>query len=69
VSVDLAGLDGQIDSYLDQVETGLAERPDVAELVEQIEAAQPVETLGAAEDLPSGDDLAQEIERFLRDEG
>lgn len=69
VDVDVTVLDEQIDSYMDQVETGLAERPDVAELVQQLEASLPPETLGDAADLPSGDDLAQEIERFLRDEG
>jgi predicted ATP-grasp superfamily ATP-dependent carboligase len=62
IHVDLRGLDEQIDSYLEQVETGLAERPDVASLVTQIEEA------AGPEDLPSGDDLAREIERFLRDE-
>ncbi len=62
VHIELDGLDGQIDDYLQQVETGLAERPDVAALVTQLEdAADP-------EELPSGDDLAREIERYLRDE-
>jgi hypothetical protein len=63
VHVDLQGLDDQIDSYLEQVESGLAERPDVAALVTQLEEA------AGPEELPSGDDLAREIERFLRDEG
>ena len=62
-TVDLRGLDEQIDSYLEQVESGLADRPDVAALVTQLEEA------AGPEDLPSGDDLAREIERFLRDEG
>ena len=69
VSVDLTGLDEQIDPYIEQVEEGLAERPDVADLVSQLEAAQEPESLGTEADLPTGDDLAQEIERFLRDEG
>ncbi|MGZ4676056.1 MAG: PAC2 family protein [Acidimicrobiia bacterium] len=68
VSVDLSGLDAQIGSYLEQVESGLAERPDVAELVTQLEAAQSPEQLGDEGELPSGDDLAREIERYLRDE-
>jgi len=63
VAVDLDGLDEQIDSYLEQVESGLADRPDVAQLVTQLEEA------AGPEELPSGDDLAREIERFLRDEG
>ena len=63
VRVDLRGLEEQIDSYLDQVESGLADRPDVAALVTQLEEA------AGPEELPTGDDLAREIERFLRDEG
>lgn len=62
VHVDLRGLDDQTESYLEQVESGLAERPDVAALVTQLEEA------AGPEELPSGDDLAREIERFLRDE-
>lgn len=63
ITVDLHGLDEQTDSYNEQVESGLSERPDVAALVRQLEEAS------GPEDLPSGDDLAREIERFLRDEG
>jgi predicted ATP-grasp superfamily ATP-dependent carboligase len=66
VHVDLDDIDEQIESYLEQVESGLAERPDVAALVTQIEEAEPLPDAG---ELPSGDALAQEIERFLRDEG
>lgn len=62
VQVALRALDEQSDAYLEKVEEGLADRPDVAELVRRLDAsAGPV-------DLPSGDDLAREIERFLRDE-
>ncbi len=62
IQVDTHGLDDQTAEYNEQVETGLAERPDVAALVRQIEEAS------GPEDLPSGDDLAREIEQFLRDE-
>ncbi len=62
VQVDLRGLEGQIEPYLGQVESGLAERPDVASMVAQLEEAE------GPEELPSGEDIAREIERFLRDE-
>jgi predicted ATP-grasp superfamily ATP-dependent carboligase len=60
VEVDLAPLDGPIDEYAARVEQGLAERPDVAELVTAIEeqTVSPVD----------GDELAAEIERFLREQ-
>lgn len=60
VSVDLSLLDDQAGTYADKVEEGLADRPDVAELVRAIEE-QSVEDV-------SGDALAAEIERFLREQ-
>jgi proteasome assembly chaperone (PAC2) family protein len=60
LALDLGGLDEQSDAYARRVEEGLADRPDVVEVIEAIEA-------GEAE-LPSGDELASEIERFLRDQ-
>jgi proteasome assembly chaperone (PAC2) family protein len=61
IEVDLHSLDEQSDVYAEKVEEGLSERPDVAEMVLQLEAH-------GDDDLPSGEDLAREIERFLRDE-
>jgi predicted ATP-grasp superfamily ATP-dependent carboligase len=60
VAVDVQSLDTQAEEYTARVEEGLAERPDVAELVTAIED-QPG-------DEPSAEDLADEIERFLRDQ-
>jgi proteasome assembly chaperone (PAC2) family protein len=60
VQVDLSELDEQAESYTEKVEEGLSERPDVAQLVEAIEAESTEEV--------SGDALAAEIERFLRDQ-
>lgn len=60
VRVDLSLLDDEADTYSDKVEEGLAERPDVAELVRVIEEE--------ATDDVSGDTLAAEIERFLREQ-
>jgi predicted ATP-grasp superfamily ATP-dependent carboligase len=60
VAVDLSGLDDQADSYAEKVEEGLAERPDVADLVRAIEEE-------SSEDV-SGDEIAAEIERFLREQ-
>ncbi len=62
VTVDIEPLEEQADAYTARVEEGLAERPDVAELVTAIE-----EQTGGERDV-SGDGLADEIERFLRDQ-
>jgi predicted ATP-grasp superfamily ATP-dependent carboligase len=60
VDIDLSELDADADSYAAKVEEGLAERPDVAELVTAIESETEEEV--------SGDAIAAEIERFLRDQ-
>ncbi len=60
VESDLDALDDACESYVEKVEEGLADRPDVAELVEAIESEHPP--------LPTADELASEIERFLRDQ-
>lgn len=58
IEVDLAPLDRDVERYAVKVEAGLADRPDVAELVQAIEIEHP--------SIPSGDELADEIEQFLR---
>jgi proteasome assembly chaperone (PAC2) family protein len=58
IECDLRELEEEADGYVDKVEAGLADRPDVAELVRAIEAEHP--------EIPDGDDLVSEIEKFLR---
>jgi hypothetical protein len=65
VSVDLEGLDAQVAAYEHRVEEGLSDRPDVLEVIDAIEAGEDEVD---ESDLPSGDELASEIERFLRDQ-
>ena len=65
LAVDLEGLDDQADAYARRVEEGLADRPDVVEVITAIEEGD--DDVDEAE-LPSGDELASEIERFLRDQ-
>jgi len=63
IETELSGLDSQADEYLRRVEEGLSERPDVAEMVRNIEASED------SGEVPTGDELASEIERFLREQG
>ncbi|MDQ1431455.1 MAG: hypothetical protein QOF40_2057 [Actinomycetota bacterium] len=63
VAVDLEALDEQAQAYVERVEEGLTDRPDVVEVIRAIEAGEAED-----EELPSGDELASEIERFLRDQ-
>jgi proteasome assembly chaperone (PAC2) family protein len=59
VSVELSTLDEQAQAYISRVDDGIADRPDVLEAIREIES-------GTEQPLPSGDELASEIERFLR---
>ena len=68
LSLDVEGLDQQADAYARRVEEGLAERPDVVEVISAIEAGEIDEVDDDDVELPSGDELASEIERFLRDQ-
>ena len=69
LAVDFDGLDEQASSYASRVEDGLTDRPDVVEVIDAIEAGEDDEDDEVDEsDLPSGDELASEIERFLRDQ-
>ena len=62
VQVDLTALDEQTQAYVHRVDGGLSDRPDVAEIVRAIEA----DSGDDEPQLPSGDELASELERFLR---
>jgi proteasome assembly chaperone (PAC2) family protein len=64
-ALDLEGLDDQASAYARRVEEGLADRPDVVEVITAIEEGE--DEVDESE-LPSGDELASEIERFLRDQ-
>lgn len=69
VTVDLTELEEQAVVYIQRVEQGLSERPDVVEVIRAIEDADDdpgIDADLAEGELPSGDELASEIERFLR---
>ncbi len=73
IAVDLTELEESAVEYIQRVESGVAERLDVLEAIRAIEDADDsVEddllAPGPLDDdeLPSGDELASEIERFLR---
>jgi proteasome assembly chaperone (PAC2) family protein len=62
--VDTAELEAAAALHRTQIDEAVTEHPDAAEMVHALEAH--VDAGGAAEDLPTGDDMAAEIERFLR---
>ncbi len=64
LTVDTGALATQETSYVEGIDEGLVERPDVAQILSEIEAADTGEDA-----IPSGDEIASEIERFLRGQG
>ena len=62
VEVETTELEAAAKDHLEQVEQAIRERPQIAEFVEQIRGL--VEQ-GADERIPSGDEIAAELERFL----
>jgi hypothetical protein len=61
VEIPLAELEDEADAQRARLDAAVAADDDVRELLERMEQSDD-------EELPSGDDLAAEIERFLRDQ-
>lgn len=61
IEVRLRSLDDHIDDYHERVEESLGDQPELAEAIRSMEE-------GREESIPSGDELASEIERYLRDQ-
>src|SRR5215210_9506824 len=68
VAVEASGLEEEADSYESQVSRAVAANPEIRELVTRLEAEQS-EQLEIEEDIPSGDTLARDFERYLRQQG
>jgi predicted ATP-grasp superfamily ATP-dependent carboligase len=62
--VDTTELEAAAKIHLEQVAEAVAEHPEAADMVRALEAH--VDAGGPDESLPSGEDIAAEIERFLR---
>jgi proteasome assembly chaperone (PAC2) family protein len=65
IDVNVAELEQAADEYSEQVSEAVASDADTAAYVEELE--RRVDMLSAEDDLPSGDSLAAELTRFLRE--
>jgi proteasome assembly chaperone (PAC2) family protein len=65
IEVDVAELEQAADEYSEQVTEAVSADADTAAYVEELE--RRVDMLSAEESLPSGDSLAAELTRFLRE--
>lgn len=63
--IDTAELEEAAAAYSRQVSEAVASDEETAQYVEELE--QRADTLGAEDDLPSGDSIAAELTRFLRE--
>jgi predicted ATP-grasp superfamily ATP-dependent carboligase len=69
VSVDVSELESSAADYERQVGLAVRSDPDIQAFVERLEQAADSEEESTPEDLPSGDILASEFQRFLRQRG
>ncbi len=68
VAVDATALEEESESFERQVSNAVSANPEIQELVQRLERDQ-AEQLELSENLPSGEALAQDFERFLRQHG
>jgi proteasome assembly chaperone (PAC2) family protein len=68
VAVEASGLEEEADTYDSQVSRAVAANPEIEELVQRLEEEQ-ADRIELEDDLPSGEALAQDFERFLRQHG
>jgi predicted ATP-grasp superfamily ATP-dependent carboligase len=69
VSVDVSDLESAAAAYERQVELAVRSDPDIQAFVERLEQAAESEEESSPENVPSGDTLAREFQRFLRQRG
>jgi predicted ATP-grasp superfamily ATP-dependent carboligase len=69
VSVDVSELESSAADYERQVGLAVRSDPDIQAFVERLEQAADSEEQNTPDDLPSGDILASEFQRFLRQRG
>jgi predicted ATP-grasp superfamily ATP-dependent carboligase len=69
VSVDVSELESSAADYERQVGLAVRSDPDIQAFVERLEQAADSEEQSSPDDLPSGDILASEFQRFLRQRG
>jgi predicted ATP-grasp superfamily ATP-dependent carboligase len=69
VSVDVSELESSATDYERQVGLAVQSDPDIQAFVERLEQAAESEHQELSEELPSGDMIAREFQRFLRQRG
>jgi proteasome assembly chaperone (PAC2) family protein len=68
IAIEASALEEESESFERQVSNAVAANPEIQELVERLER-EAAEQLELGEDLPSGESLARDFERYLRQQG
>ena len=68
VAVEASELEEESESFEDQVSNAVSANPEIQDLVQRLESEQ-AEQLEVGEDIPSGESLAEDFERFLKQRG
>ncbi|MGC9221040.1 MAG: PAC2 family protein, partial [Solirubrobacteraceae bacterium] len=69
VVVDAGSLEEAAAEYEQQVNAAVAHDPDIQAFVEKLEASASDQVPDTLDDLPSGDSIERELQRFLRQRG
>ena len=69
VSVDVSELESAAADYERQIGLAVQSDPDIQAFVERLEQAADSEAPDTAQEVPSGEALAREFQRFLRQRG
>jgi proteasome assembly chaperone (PAC2) family protein len=70
IAIDASELEEAMGRFESQVDRAVASNPEIEELVQRLESEQDeAETEALAEDVPSGDTIARDFQRFLRQRG
>jgi hypothetical protein len=67
MEVDTAELESTAETYQDQVSVAVSQDSDLSSYVTMLEERYDTQLDQSSRNLPSGDELAQELEGFLRD--
>ncbi|MDQ3965360.1 MAG: PAC2 family protein, partial [Actinomycetota bacterium] len=68
-SFDTTHLERTSEDYQRQVSAAVAQDPDLTSYIRMLEERYDTQTEGGIRNLPSGDELVRELERFLREKG
>lgn len=69
VAVEASGLEEEAESYESQVSRAVSANPEIEELVQRLEQEQSERLDILDDDVPSGEALARDFERYLRQQG